>query len=80
VIKPFDRDLSEETMSEAYVEEGILVNSGPFNGLRNLESPGSHRRIPGRSRHRAQNRELQAARLEYFETEILGSPDPHHHL
>jgi leucyl-tRNA synthetase len=38
VIKPFDRDLSEETMSEAYVEEGILVNSGPFNGLRNLEA------------------------------------------
>ncbi len=38
VIKPFDRDLSEETMTEAYVEEGILVNSGPFNGLRNLEA------------------------------------------
>jgi leucyl-tRNA synthetase len=38
VIKPFDRDLSEETMAEAYVEEGILVNSGPFNGLRNLEA------------------------------------------
>jgi leucyl-tRNA synthetase len=38
VIKPFDRDLSEETMTEAYVEEGVLVNSGPFNGLRNLEA------------------------------------------
>ena len=38
VIKPFDRDLSEESMAEAYVEEGILVNSGPFNGLRNLEA------------------------------------------
>jgi leucyl-tRNA synthetase len=38
VIKPFDRDLSEETMGEAYVEEGVLVNSGPFSGLRNLEA------------------------------------------
>jgi leucyl-tRNA synthetase len=38
VIKPFDRDLSEETLSEAYVEEGVLVNSGPFNGLRNMEA------------------------------------------
>jgi leucyl-tRNA synthetase len=38
VIKPFDRDLSEETMTEAYVEEGVLVNSGPFSGLRNLEA------------------------------------------
>ncbi|RLC19954.1 MAG: leucine--tRNA ligase, partial [Deltaproteobacteria bacterium] len=36
VIKPPDRDLDEETMTEAYVEEGILVNSGPFNGERNL--------------------------------------------
>ena len=36
VIKPPDRDLDEKTMTEAYVEEGILVNSGPFNGERNL--------------------------------------------
>jgi leucyl-tRNA synthetase len=38
VIRPPDRDLKEETMTEAYVEEGILVNSGPFNGLRNREA------------------------------------------
>jgi len=38
VIKPLDRELSETTMTEAYVEEGILVNSGPFNGQRNLEA------------------------------------------
>ena len=36
VIKPEDRDLDEQTMEEAYVEEGILVNSGPFDGQRNL--------------------------------------------
>ncbi len=38
VIRPPDQDLKEETMTEAYVEEGILVNSGPFNGLRNREA------------------------------------------
>jgi leucyl-tRNA synthetase len=38
VIKPTDRELNEETMTEAYVGEGILVNSGPFNGQRNLEA------------------------------------------
>jgi len=36
VIKPPDRELREEAMTEAYVEEGILVNSGPFDGQRNL--------------------------------------------
>ncbi len=38
VIKPYDQDLSEETMTEAFVEQGILVNSGPFDGQRNLEA------------------------------------------
>jgi leucyl-tRNA synthetase len=38
VIKPADRDLREADMSEAYTEEGVLVNSGPFNGWRNLEA------------------------------------------
>jgi leucyl-tRNA synthetase len=38
VIKPQDSDLSEETMTEAFEEEGILVNSGPFNGQRNLDA------------------------------------------
>jgi leucyl-tRNA synthetase len=36
VIKPPDQDLSEETMTEAFVDQGILVNSGPFDGQRNL--------------------------------------------
>jgi leucyl-tRNA synthetase len=35
VIKPKDRDLKEDEMLEAYVENGILVNSGPFNGMDN---------------------------------------------
>ena len=36
VIKPEDSELDEKTMSEAYVDEGILVNSGPFDGQKNL--------------------------------------------
>lgn len=38
VITPPGENLKEDTMSEAYVDEGILVNSGPFNGQRNLEA------------------------------------------
>ncbi len=33
VIQPSDRTLSKETMTEAYVDEGSLVNSGQFNGM-----------------------------------------------
>jgi leucyl-tRNA synthetase len=38
VIQPPGEELSEETMTEAYEGEGILVNSGPFDGQRNLEA------------------------------------------
>jgi leucyl-tRNA synthetase len=35
VISPKDRTLDPVTMTEAYVDEGILVNSGQFNGMEN---------------------------------------------
>jgi leucyl-tRNA synthetase len=35
VIKPKDAELIEEEMLEAYVDEGILLNSGPFDGMVN---------------------------------------------
>ena len=38
VIKPPDRDLKEETMTEAYEDEGLLIHSGPFDGQKNLEA------------------------------------------
>jgi leucyl-tRNA synthetase len=38
VIQPTDASLDESTMTEAYVGEGLLVNSGPFNGQRNLNA------------------------------------------
>jgi len=33
VIKPTDRDLNPEDMTEAYTEPGVMVNSGQFNGM-----------------------------------------------
>ena len=33
VVKPKDSDLDAATMDEAFVGEGVLVNSGEFNGL-----------------------------------------------
>ena len=38
VIKPRDKDLTEEEMTEAYVDEGVLVNSGPFDGMPNMKA------------------------------------------
>jgi leucyl-tRNA synthetase len=38
VITPKERLLVEEEMTEAYVDEGVLVNSGPFDGRPNREA------------------------------------------
>ncbi len=38
VIKPEEWDLNEEEMAQAYEGEGILINSGSFNGQRNLDA------------------------------------------
>ena len=38
VIQPHHKALNTQTMTEAYVEEGVLVNSGPFNGMENMQA------------------------------------------
>jgi leucyl-tRNA synthetase len=38
VIQPPKKALNVHTMTEAYVEAGILVNSGPFNGMENMKA------------------------------------------
>ena len=38
VIQPEDQVLDEATMTEAYVDPGFLVNSGPFDGMPNKEA------------------------------------------
>ncbi|MDI6743610.1 MAG: leucine--tRNA ligase, partial [Smithella sp.] len=37
VISPKDRTLDAAKMTEAYVDEGVLVNSGQFNGMENTK-------------------------------------------
>jgi len=37
VIQPAGHDLTTETLSEAYVDEGVMVESGAFSGLPNTE-------------------------------------------
>ncbi|MBR1908493.1 leucine--tRNA ligase [bacterium] len=38
VISPTDRELKVEEMANAYTDEGILVNSNEFNGMKNTEA------------------------------------------
>lgn len=38
VVKPFDKDLDAATMTEAYIGEGIMVNSGRFDGIDNKKA------------------------------------------
>lgn len=38
VVQPFGQELDPETMTKAYEEEGIMVNSGQFNGLPSEEA------------------------------------------
>ena len=38
VISPQDRELKVEEMTNAYTDEGILVNSNEFNGMKNTEA------------------------------------------
>ncbi|MFO7686855.1 MAG: leucine--tRNA ligase [Desulfobacterales bacterium] len=40
VVKPLDSELDENTMSAAYIADGILVNSGPFDGMSNKRAQG----------------------------------------
>ncbi|MEN6317305.1 MAG: leucine--tRNA ligase [Syntrophaceae bacterium] len=38
VIQPKNKSLNIHSMTEAYVDEGILINSGPFNGMENMKA------------------------------------------
>jgi leucyl-tRNA synthetase len=38
VVKPPDQDLDPVTMTEAYVGEGVMVNSGQFDGMENTRA------------------------------------------
>jgi len=38
VVKPYDADLDPATMTEAYAGEGIMMNSGQFDGMDNVDA------------------------------------------
>jgi leucyl-tRNA synthetase len=38
VVKPKDEELDGQSMSEAYVGQGFMINSGPFNGMHNQKA------------------------------------------
>ena len=38
VISPKDSELNVDEMTNAYTEEGIMVNSGEFNGMKNVDA------------------------------------------
>ncbi|MBU4344205.1 MAG: leucine--tRNA ligase [Desulfobacteraceae bacterium] len=38
VVKPFDKDLDADSMTEAYTGEGVMVNSGRFDGMDNKKA------------------------------------------
>lgn len=38
VISPKDKKLNVEEMTNAYTEEGVMVNSGEFNGMKNIDA------------------------------------------
>jgi len=59
VISPKDKILDPATMTEAYVDEGILVNSGQFNGMENtkvLEAIADFLEAQGKGRRTIQYR------------------------
>ena len=37
VIQPLDREMTAQTLAEAYVDEGVMVDSGNFSGLKSTE-------------------------------------------
>ncbi len=38
VISPKDKELNVDAMTNAYTEEGVMVNSGEFNGMKNTDA------------------------------------------
>ncbi|MBW2428571.1 MAG: leucine--tRNA ligase [Deltaproteobacteria bacterium] len=38
VVKPKDEELDGQSMNEAYVGQGFMINSGPFNGMHNQKA------------------------------------------
>ena len=81
VIQPEGKPpLHAETMEEAFCEDGVLVNSGPFSWHGQRPGPGGDRAAPGREGTREENGPLPPARLGDLPAAILGGADSHRFL
>ena len=56
--------------------DGVLVNSGEFDGLPDRRGQARDRRVAGGARRRARVGQLPAARLAALAPALLGLPDP----
>ena len=80
VIQPPGEALDPATMTEAYTEDGIMVNSGPFNGMNNreaMEAIADYLEEKGIGKRTVQ---LPPEGLGDLPPAVLGCPYPHHLL
>ena len=76
VIQSPDRALNVKTMTEAYTDDGILVNSGPFDGMANLKAQDAiadHLESLGRGE---KDDPVPPARLGHLAPALLGGAHP----
>ena len=80
VVQPPGQPLDEKTMTEAYEGEGVLVNSGPFNGMGSVEGREAIADYLEKKGLGGKRITLSTEGLGYFQAALLGSTDPHHLL
>ena len=80
VIQPEGETLDPKTMTQAYVEEGIMVNSQQFNGIKNtaaMEKITAHLATEGPGQ---KSGELPLEGLGHFPAALLGKSHPRYLL
>lgn len=80
VIQPGDNELHADTMMDAYVDNGIQVNSGNFDGMPNTEAIKKNCHISRIQSPWYQGCNLSVEGLAHFPSALLGCAYPHHLL
>ncbi len=75
VVKPLDSELDEDSMTEAYVGDGILVNSGPFDGMGNKRAQNEIAEVSRKTSNRQKDSQFPSAGLGHLPTALLGGAD-----